>query len=184
VFQTVSTLAEYLDAQQADQTNTADSQTSAPGAVAAGVQPAVQPGVEPIDILQRLPHGPEFRFISRINEIDHGTSGRAAWSITGGEPFFAGHFPGNPIVPGVLIAEALAQLCGLVGPDMGSGGGTLAHVDVRFEQPVRPPADIILQARLTRTSGALQQFDVSATIARDVIAHGSMTLHRGSARAS
>jgi len=54
----------------------------------------------------------------------------------------------------------------------------LAHVDVRFEQPVPPPAEIVLRAKLVRTMGALQQFDVSARVGDTTVASGSITLHR------
>src|SRR4051794_12181843 len=67
----------------------------------------------PID---RLPHRDPFRFVSRVTSVKPGESAEAVWALTGKEPFFGGHFPGNPIVPGVLIAEALAQAAGLALP--------------------------------------------------------------------
>jgi 3-hydroxymyristoyl/3-hydroxydecanoyl-(acyl carrier protein) dehydratase len=78
-----------------------------------------------------------------------------------------------------LIAEALAQLSGLVGSDLGSRGGKLAHVDVRFEQPVKPPAEISLHSRLLRTMGEIQQFEVSAMVGQVRVAYGTLALHRG-----
>jgi len=84
-------------------------------------------------------------------------------------------------VPGVLIAEALAQLSGLAGPSVAAGGGEegkLAHVDVRFEKAVAPPVEIVLKTKLARVMGALQQFDVEALAAGEVVARGSLTLYR------
>lgn len=64
--------------------------------------------------LQSLPHGPAFRFVSEIIELEPGVFGKAAYLITGAEAFLEGHFPGNPIWPGVIMIEAIAQLAGVV----------------------------------------------------------------------
>src|ERR1700759_3691797 len=66
------------------------------------------------DALSHLPHGPEFRFLDRIVELNPGQSGVAEYVIRGDEPFLRGHFPGNPIFPGVLLIESAAQLAGCV----------------------------------------------------------------------
>lgn len=129
------------------------------------------------DYLQRLPHRDPFRFVTRINSVKEGEEGEAIWSVTGSEPFFAGHFPGDPLVPGVLLAEALAQLSGLVGPPA-SDQGKLVHVDVRFDRSVAPPAEIILRSRHLRSIGLLQQFEVSALVGQQSVARGMITLSR------
>src|SRR3954454_6325779 len=95
VFESVATLTRFVNQQQ-----------KSPGAG----MPAV------VDYLARLPHQPPFRFVSKIVEMREGDSAEGVWSLSGQEPFFTGHFPGRPLVPGVLIAEALAQLSGLAGP--------------------------------------------------------------------
>lgn len=64
--------------------------------------------------LEALPHGPEFRFLDEILDLDPGKSGRASYRIRGDEAFLAGHFPGRPILPGVILVEAVAQLGGVV----------------------------------------------------------------------
>lgn len=56
-----------------------------------------------------LPHGPEFRFVDAVDAFTPGTSITARYRVTGEEPFLAGHFPGNPVLPGVIQLEALAQ---------------------------------------------------------------------------
>jgi 3-hydroxymyristoyl/3-hydroxydecanoyl-(acyl carrier protein) dehydratase len=82
----------------------------------------------------------------------------------------------------VLIVEALAQLSGLAGPAVAANGGAeegkLAHVDVRFDAAVAPPAEIILQTKLLRAMGSLQQFTVEASSAGAAVARGTLTLHR------
>jgi len=64
--------------------------------------------------LKFLPHGPEFRFLDRLTSLDPGRSGAGEYRVRGDEPFLRGHFPGQPIFPGVLLAEAAAQLAGVV----------------------------------------------------------------------
>lgn len=61
------------------------------------------------ELVGLLPHGPEFRFIDAVDAHDPGASITARYRVTGDEPFLAGHFPGNPVFPGVIQLEALAQ---------------------------------------------------------------------------
>lgn len=161
VFQNVSTLSRYVQLQQQS------------GTAAAAAAPAAA-----TDWLSRLPHGEPFRFLTSVTEVRPGQSATGVWELTGQESFFAGHFPGQPIVPGVLIAEALAQLSGLTAPEGVTSAGKLAHVDVRFEQPVAPPVRIDLASTLTRMIGPLQLCDVTATVGQTVVARGTITLHR------
>lgn len=129
-------------------------------------------------MLDRLPHQPPFRFVSEIIAMEPGVRGEAIWSVTADEWFLSGHFPENPIVPGVLIAEALAQLSGLVVAAVASPGmdGRLAQVDVRFDHSVVPPAQIRLHSRLERTLGQLVRFEVEAESGGRVCARGSLTV--------
>ena len=64
--------------------------------------------------LAALPHGPEFRFLDRLVELEPGRRGVAEYTLRGDEPFLRGHFPGEPLMPGVLLLEAAAQLAGVV----------------------------------------------------------------------
>ena len=152
IFLNVSTLASYIDDQAAGNGS-------------------------PADYLSRLPHREPFRFISKVTQIQEGESGEGTWAVNGTEPFFTGHFPGRPLVPGVLLAEAMAQLSGLVGPAT-SSNGQLAHIDIRFDEPVAPPAEITLRSRLLRAIGDLQQFEVAALVGDTIVARGMLTLSR------
>jgi 3-hydroxyacyl-[acyl-carrier-protein] dehydratase len=165
VFQNVATLTTYIQSHRKPVPSTVTNTTT----------PAA-----PSDPLARLPHADPFRFVTKLTDHQPGQSATGIWAVTGKEPFFAGHFPNNPLVPGVLLAEALAQLSGIAGPSTGSPNeqGRLVHVDVRFDASAAPPADILLTSRVTRVMGPLQQFDVSASVNGTTIARGSITLHR------
>jgi 3-hydroxymyristoyl/3-hydroxydecanoyl-(acyl carrier protein) dehydratase len=67
-----------------------------------------------VQALAALPHGPEFRFIDELTELVPGVSAKAVWKLKGDEEFLRGHFPGAPLMPGVLMIEALAQLGGIL----------------------------------------------------------------------
>lgn len=116
-----------------------------------------------------LPHRPPFLFVDEIVELVPGESARARWRIDPELPAFAGHFPGYPILPGVLIVEALAQTAGLAAAAMPEHAGKLALFAgierVRFRRPVRPAETLDLQMRLTRWRGPLVEATGSAEVA-------------------
>lgn len=147
------------------------------------------------DPLERLPHRAPFVFISEVKSLAQGERAEGVWRVTGEEDFFAGHFPGRPVVPGALLGEALAQLSGLVGfsggdpaaMDRDERGGRaeaalLSQVNIKFLRPVTPPAEIELRSEWARSMGALSLFNVEARWGRHVVAHGSLTLAAPAAR--
>ncbi len=128
-----------------------------------------------------LPHREPFLFISELVRIDPHRSGTAIWRLTGQEDFFRGHFPGNPIVPGVLLGESLAQLAGLVAFGYGRTPETaqsarLARIDIKLPRAAVPPANIQLEAAVTRMLDGLVMFDVRASLGDDPVAVGSLVL--------
>ncbi len=133
------------------------------------------------DLIKALPHGPEFRFIDSITELEPGVSATATYSISGSESFLPGHFPGNPIWPGVIMAEAIAQL-----------GGIVAHSDESTETPdgllltavqqfkilgtAAPPAQLTISARIDARMGPLIQVRGSVSLGDATLAKGKITL--------
>lgn len=106
-----------------------------------------------------LPHREPFLLVDEILELEPGVSARARWTLRADLAFFAGHFPGNPITPGVLIVESLAQTAGLAAMSLPENAGRLALFagieKVRFRRPVRPGETLVLQMRMTRQRGPM-----------------------------
>jgi 3-hydroxyacyl-[acyl-carrier-protein] dehydratase len=103
-----------------------------------------------------LPHRPPFLFVDEVTELAPGTSAKGRWHLTGDEWFFAGHFPGRPTLPGVLLCEAIAQLGGVALLTGASYEGMLAlfgGIDrARFRRQVEPGDVVELSVSMTRPS--------------------------------
>jgi 3-hydroxyacyl-[acyl-carrier-protein] dehydratase len=128
--------------------------------------------------IARLPHRPPFLFVDEVVANEGGTS-HCAWQVRGDEAFLRGHFPGRPLVPGVLITEALAQAAGIAVVGVrtaATGGGMLVQADVRFRKPVVPPARIELHATEAGGLGTLTRFTVAAKVDGTVVADGTLVL--------
>jgi 3-hydroxyacyl-[acyl-carrier-protein] dehydratase len=111
---------------------------------------------EPSDLVALLPHRPPFRFVDGVDACDPAGTVRAHYKVTGDEPFLAGHFPGNPVFPGVLQLEALAQagaIALLADPRYANKLPLFGGVeDARFRRIVRPGDRLDLEVEIERLS--------------------------------
>ena len=131
--------------------------------------------------LNHLPHGKEFRFLDRLVELDAGRDGKGEYRVRGDEPFLRGHFPNDPIMPGVLLAEAAAQLAGVVAQsDPGltplSGLKLAALRNVRILGAARPGDLVGLEARVTGRLGNLIQAQATASVNGQTVLQAELTL--------
>lgn len=116
-----------------------------------------------------LPHRRPFLFLDRVLELEPGKRGVALKAVTGGEAHFAGHFPGHPVMPGVLIIEALAQLgavCLLSTPEASGKLVLFGGIDgARFRQQVLPGETLRLEVELTARRGPVGKGSAKAFLA-------------------
>lgn len=129
------------------------------------------------EILKRLPQAPPFVFVDRIEGARDGR-GRALKRFAAEEPWFAWHFPGNPMVPGVLLLESMVQAAGLV---HGACGGAplrvLAEVSrLRLLRPVRPGDRLDIDVATVASFGTLVKFEVAARVGGEPAAEAEITL--------
>lgn len=131
--------------------------------------------------LASLPHGPEFRFLDRLTVLDPGKSGAGEYKVRGDEPFLKGHFPGQPLLPGVLLVEAAAQLAGTVAqsdpqiPPM-RGLKLTALRAVKILGTARPGETVQLQATVTGRLGNLVQARATASVNGVTVLQAELTL--------
>jgi len=144
-----------------------------------------EPKLDIAAISQRLPHRYPFLLVDRVLEISMPSSLVALKNVTINEPFFTGHFPDLPVMPGVLIVEALAQAGGLlvfelVGEEKHGAVLYLASVEkARFKSPVRPGDQLILRVELTASRTSLWRVDCRAEVDGKVAAEAQITMVAG-----
>jgi 3-hydroxyacyl-[acyl-carrier-protein] dehydratase len=133
-----------------------------------------------LDIEQILPHRAPFLWIDRVLSLEPGASCVASKWIDPEAPFFAGHFPGDPILPGVFLIEAAAQTAGvMMGAQGASGGETkrLAAVNqLKFLRPVRPGATLKIETRLLVEREGMALVSAELTVEGGVVAAGQLTV--------
>ncbi|TFD19306.1 3-hydroxyacyl-ACP dehydratase FabZ [Cryobacterium sp. TMS1-13-1] len=127
------------------------------------------------EIMQRLPHRYPFLMVDRVDALASGVSIAAVKNVTANEPYFTGHFPENPIMPGVMIVEALAQAGGLLF-DIGERLCVLARIDnVKFRGIVRPGDQMILEAEALATMSAMGKVRSKASVEGRIVVTAEIT---------
>jgi 3-hydroxyacyl-[acyl-carrier-protein] dehydratase len=126
-----------------------------------------------------LPHRPPFVFVRKLVAREPGVSAECETEFSKDDPIFAGHFPGDPLVPGVILTEALAQTAGIAAHQENSGTRFLLSAirQMKFFRAVRPEEKITLRARRIAAAGELLQFEVEALIDNKAVAAGQLVLN-------
>ena len=135
------------------------------------------------DIIKILPHRYPFLLVDRITELEPGKRVVGIKNVSNNEPFFQGHFPGNPIMPGVLIIEAMAQVGGIMArlsmPDVmkkedGDSIFFMSMDRVKFRKPVIPGDQIIFQLNALRTGSRIWKMAGKAFVKDDLVAEAEL----------
>lgn len=125
-------------------------------------------------ILKKLPHRYPILLVDRVLAIDPGKTIRALKNVTINEPFFTGHFPHRPVMPGVLILEAMAQTAALLsfagdnGPDQNSVIYFAGIDGARFKRPVEPGDQLVMDVALERARAGIFKYKAVARVGEDI----------------
>jgi len=132
-------------------------------------------------ILKNLPHRYPFLLVDRVLECTPGQTIRALKNVTYNEPYFPGHFPHRPVMPGVIILEALAQTAGILAfvtlgviPDESTRFYFVGVDKARFRKPVQPGDQLILTARFERSFKGIWKFSTAAFVEDDEVTGAEM----------
>jgi len=133
------------------------------------------------EIMVLIPHRYPMLLVDRVERIDRGESAVGIKNVSINEPFFEGHFPGKPVMPGVLIIEALAQTAGVVAMDaeLEEGSTSLIYFmtiqDARFRQPVVPGDQLELHVFKERARRNVWRFRAEAKVNDAVVAQATFS---------
>jgi 3-hydroxyacyl-[acyl-carrier-protein] dehydratase len=133
------------------------------------------------EIASLIPHRYPFLLVDKVVDLDRGQTAVGIKNVTINEPFFEGHFPGNPVMPGVLIIEALAQTAGVVAMDaeLEEGQSSLIYFmtiqDARFRQPVVPGDQLQLHVTKERARRNVWRFRGEAKVDDQVVAEATFS---------
>ncbi len=138
--------------------------------------------LKPKEILETLPHRYPFLLVDKIEEVSPDKV-KGYKCVSFNEPFFQGHFPGNPVMPGVLIVEAMAQAGAflvLMNPDYKNKLAYLIGIDkARFRKPVFPGSKLDLEAELIRFRGSVGKIKTRALVEGEVVAEAEIMFSLG-----
>jgi len=137
--------------------------------------------IDSVELMTLLPHRHPFLLIDRLTDVVLGESATGIKGVTMNEHFFVGHFPGRPIMPGVLIVEAMAQTAGALvvksmgGPPSGKLVYFMSVDNCKFRRPVLPGALLRIPVVKERNRGAVWKFAGKALVDGELMAEASFT---------
>ena len=126
------------------------------------------------EILKKLPHRYPFLLVDRVLAVEPGKTIRALKNVTINEPYFVGHFPHRPVMPGVLMLEAMAQTAGLLAFSGGTAqdpNSVIYFVGIdgaRFKRPVEPGDQLVMDVEILRHKAGIYKFKAIARVAGEV----------------
>ena len=131
-----------------------------------------------IEINKRIKQRPPFQMVERVLEIEPGESVKALKNVSVNEPYFVGHFPDSPIMPGVLVIESAAQACSLAIEADGTDESTIYVLlkvkDFKFVKPIIPGDTLIIDCKKTMGNAGLYSFAVTISVNDKVRAKGEL----------
>ncbi|MBA3070834.1 MAG: 3-hydroxyacyl-ACP dehydratase FabZ [Nitrospirae bacterium] len=129
-------------------------------------------------IQNMIPHRYPFLMVDRIVGMEPNVRAVGIKNVTINEPFFQGHFPGNPIMPGVLIVEAMAQVAGVLAFSSGTQGSSVYFMSIekaKFRKPVVPGDQVKLEIKVLQQRGNVWRFSGLALVDDKVVAESEFT---------
>ena len=134
-------------------------------------------------ILKQLPHRYPFLLVDKVLELERNQRIRAIKNVTFNEPYFMGHFPGRPVMPGVLILEALAQTGAVAILSLPENKGKIAYFGAvdkcRFKGKVIPGDRLCLETRIIRKKGPMGIGEATARVGGKIVARAELTFMIG-----
>ncbi len=132
-----------------------------------------------VDIMKKLPHRYPFLLVDRIIDVQPGVSITGIKNVTINEPYFQGHFPGQPIMPGVLIVEAMAQIAGVLafssGVEAKKAVFFLSIEKAKFRKPVLPGDQLRIEIKVLQQRGNVWKFSGTALVDDRVVSEADFT---------
>src|SRR5512135_2607203 len=130
-------------------------------------------------IMDTIPHRYPFLLVDKILELDMGKRVVGIKNVTMNEPFFQGHFPGHPVMPGVLQLEAMAQVAGIVMLKSAEDAGKIAYFmsteDVKWRKPVHPGDVLVIDVEMTKMRGKIGKAKGVCKVRGEVVSEAAVT---------
>jgi 3-hydroxyacyl-[acyl-carrier-protein] dehydratase len=130
------------------------------------------------EIMKLLPHRYPFLLVDKIVDLKPGESATGIKNVTINEPFFQGHFPGQPIMPGVLVIEAMAQVAGVMAFSSGMEGKSVYFMSIdnaKFRRPIVPGDQVMMEIKVLKQRGNVWKFSGMATVDGKAVSEAEFT---------